>query len=141
MYKKILCTMAAFILCTNIVFADVKGSIKDIDSISNSLNTIFLSILKGDNYENVKKDMQFIQSQINQEKKDILNKIDGTESTEKINYLALISVLNYYEISMLEVKDYYDKNDNQSYIRAVSSFNEGDTIFEIIKARLNYNQK
>lgn len=138
MYKKILCTMAAFILCTNIVLADVKGSIKDIDSISNSLNTLFLSILKDDNYEKVKKDMQFIQSQISQEKKDILNKIEGTESTEKINYLALVSVLNYYEISMIEVHDYYEKNNNQSFISAVSSFNEGNSIFEIIKARLNY---
>lgn len=139
MYKKILCTMAAFILCTNIVFADVKDSIKDIDSISNSLNTLFLSILKGDDYEKLEKDMRFIQSQINQEKKDILNNIESTKSIEKINYLALISVLNYYEISMLEVKDYYDKNDNQSYIRGVSAFNEGATIFEIIKARSNYN--
>ncbi|MPN59041.1 hypothetical protein SDC9_206759 [bioreactor metagenome] len=138
MYKKILCTIAAFILCTNIVFADFKNVIKDIDAISNSLNTIFISTLKDDEYTKVEDNIKFIQSQISSEKNEILKEFEKSINKERVSYLSLLSVLNYYETSILELQNYYQEKNNQSFITSVSAFNEGYSIFETVKARLNY---
>lgn len=60
MYKKILCTLTAFMLCTNIVFAHPKESLQDLDLISNSLNTVYLSVLQNKNIDSLKKDIALI---------------------------------------------------------------------------------
>lgn len=138
MYKKILCMIAAFMMCTNIAFADPKQSINDVQTISNSLNTIYLSVLQGKDVESVKKDIAFIQSELNREREEILHEIPNYESKEKQKavYYSLLSVLNHYQISILELEDYHKSKNHQSLISAISELNHGDLMLDIIKAKI-----
>lgn len=135
MYKKIVCFIGVFILCTSISFANTKDNIKDIDLMSNCLNTLFLSIIKGDSYEQTEKDIKFIEAQVIRERKEILTALKNTKGNEKSDYLALLSILNYYEISTIKVRDFYENNNSQSLILAVSTYNEGNSILDILKSK------
>lgn len=138
MYKKILCMIAAFMLCTNIVFANPKQSINDVETISNSLNTIYLSILQGKDVESIKKDIAFIQSELKREREEILHEIPNYEDKEKQKaiYYSLLSILNHYQISILELEDYHKSKNQQSLMTAISELNHGDLMLDIIKAKL-----
>lgn len=137
MYKKILCIITTFVLCTNIVFAHPKESIKDIDEISNSLNTLFLTTLQEKNLESIKKNINLIQSELNRERNEILRFIESHENTEKIGYYSLLSVLNSYQIALLELQEFYkDNNNNKAFINAIAALNEGNSMFDVAKARL-----
>lgn len=138
MYKKILCMIAAFMLCTNIAFADPKQSISDVQTISNSLNTIYLSVLQGKDVESIKKDIAFIQSEIKREREEILHEIPNYENKEKQKavYYSLLSVLNHYQISILELEDYHKSKNHQSLISAISELNHGDLMLDIINAKI-----
>lgn len=125
MYKKILCTLTAFMLCKNIVFAHPKESLQDLDLISNSLNTVYLSVLQNKNIDSLKKDIDFISSQIASEQKKIRNELALHKDRDKIAYLALLSVLNYFE-----------NNNNKSFINAISALNEADSVLSTIKYQL-----
>lgn len=139
MYKKILCAITAFILCTNIVFAHPKDSIQDLDSISNSLNTVYLSMLQNKDIESLKKEIDFISSQISSQQKKIRSELASHKDRDKVGYLALLSVLNYFEISILEIKNYYENNNNKSFINAISALNEADSVLSTIKSGLLKN--
>lgn len=138
MYKKILCMIAAFMLCTNIAFANPKQSINDVETISNSLNTIYLSVLQGKDVESIKKDIAFIQSELKREREEILHEIPNYEDKEKQKaiYYSLLSVLNHYQISILELEDYHKSKNQQSLMTAISELNHGDLMLDIIKAKL-----
>ena len=138
MYKKILCMIAAFMLCTNIAFADPKQGISDVQTISNSLNTIYLSVLQGKDVESIKKDIAFIQSELKREREEILHEIPNYENKEKQKavYYSLLSVLNHYQISILELEDYHKSKNHQSLISAISELNHGDLMLDIIKAKI-----
>lgn len=136
MYKKILCTLTSFMLCTNIVFAHPKESLQDLDLISNSLNTVYLSVLQNKNIDSLKKDIDFISSQIASQQKKIRNELALHKDRDKVAYLALLSVLNYFEISILEIKNYYENNNNKSFINAISALNEADSVLSTIKYQL-----
>ncbi|MPN15994.1 hypothetical protein SDC9_163330 [bioreactor metagenome] len=138
MYKKILCMIAAFMLCTNIAFANPKQSINDVETISNSLNTIYLSVLQGKDVESIKKDIAFLQSELKREREEILHEIPNYEDKEKQKaiYYSLLSVLNHYQISILELEDYHKSKNQQSLMTAISELNHGDLMLDIIKAKL-----
>lgn len=136
MCKKIFCFITIFLLSANIVLASPKDTLKDMDSISNSLNTLFLSTLKGSTYEQVEKDIKFIESQISQEKKEILNDIESTKGDEKTSYLALLSILNYYEISTIKIRNYFENNDSEALITSIAAFKEGESILSTVKSVL-----
>lgn len=138
MYKRILCMIAAFMLCTNIAFANPKQSINDVETISNSLNTIYLSVLQGKDVESIKKDIAFIQSELKREREEILHEIPNYEDKEKQKaiYYSLLSILNHYQISILELEDYHKSKNHQSLITAISELNHGDLMLDIIKAKL-----
>lgn len=138
MYKKILCMAAAFMLCTNIAFANPKQSINDVETISNSLNTIYLAVLQGKDINSIKKDITFIQSELNRERDEILHEIPNYESKEKQKsiYFSLLSVLNHYQISILELEDYHKTNNHQSLISAISELNNGNLMLGTIKSKL-----
>lgn len=136
MCKKIFCFITIFLLSANIVLASPKDTLKDMDSISNSLNTLFLSTLKGSTYEQVEKDIKFIESQISQEKKEILNAIESTKGDEKTSYLALLSILNYYEISTIKIRNYFENNDSEALITSIAAFKEGESILSTVKSVL-----
>lgn len=136
MYKKILCTLTAFMLCTNIAFAHPKDNLKDIDLISNSINTLYLSVLQDKNIENLKNDINFISSQIASQQKKISNEMKLHNDRQKAGYLAILLVLDYFEISILEIKNYYEYNDNKSFINAIAALNEGESVLSSIKDEL-----
>lgn len=136
MYKKILCMIAAFMLCTNIAFADTKQSVSDVGTISNSLNTVFLSVLQGKDVESIKKDINFIQSELNRERNELLHDIEEHGNKDKVVYYSLLSVLNSYQIALLELQEFYKDNNNKLLINAISSLNAGDSMLDVIKARL-----
>ncbi|MCR8746899.1 hypothetical protein [Romboutsia lituseburensis] len=136
MYKKILCVTAAFMLCTNIAFANPKKSLSDVDTISNSLNTVFLSVLQGKDINSIKKDIDFVQSELNRERNEILHEIQQAEDKDKSFYYSLLSVLNYYQISLLELQYYYQSNSHQLLISAISALNQGDLMLNVIKSKI-----
>lgn len=136
MYKKIICFIGVFILCTSISFADTKDNIKDIDLMSNCLNTLFLSIINGDSYGKTEKDIKFIETQVVRERNEILTALKYTKGDAKSNYLALLSILNYYEISTIKIRDFFENKNSQSLILSISTYNEGNSILDVLKSKL-----
>lgn len=136
MYKKVLCIITAFMLSTNMAFASPKDSIKDIDQISNSSNTLFLSVLQNNDMESVEKEMNFIQSELDRERNYILDSIEGSEDKDKVIYYSLLSTLNFYQIALLQLQIYYKNNNSESLLSAIKALNEGNSMLDIIKARV-----
>lgn len=136
MSKKILCIITTFILCTNIAFANPKDNVKDIETISNSLNTVFLAVLQGKDVESLEKDTKFIQSELNRVRSEVLRDLKKFEGKDKSIYYSLLSVLNYYQISILELQDYHQDNNHQLLISAISSLNHGDLMLDVIISKI-----
>lgn len=136
MYKKILCIITAFVLCTNVALAKPKDSVQDIETISNSLNTVFLAVLQGKEVENLKKEINFVQSELNRARSDVLRDMKKFEGKDKSIYFSLLSILNYYQIAIFELQDYHQGNSHQSLISAISSLNHGDVMLDVIISKI-----
>lgn len=67
---------------------------------------------------------------------EVLRDLKKFEGKDKSIYYSLLSVLNYYQISILELQDYHQGNNHQLLISAISSLNHGDLMLDVIISKI-----
>lgn len=123
-----------FILNTNIIFADIPGAIKDLNTISNQLNTFIDSQLyKGGNC-NCDKDIQSITSYTKSAYNRITNFYDREkDQIAREKYSRALSSISLYN-SALENLILFNSTNRIKYLRELITLTRyGDLILETLK--------
>ncbi|MCR1847669.1 MAG: hypothetical protein ACLT0R_17080 [Paraclostridium sordellii] len=93
--------------------------IKELEIIDNYMYLLVQSVAtKNINPTKVDKDIKFIETLIN----NLTNKTFKLSKEEDDVILAMQAILNYYKISIINIKFYINKNDADSLIDSITSF-------------------
>lgn len=96
--------------------------IKDLEIIDNNMYLLIKSIVTGEFSKNeVNKDIKYIEALIN----DLTLKTSKLAQKDNDVILSMQSILNYYKISIINLKKYINNKDADALIDAITSFSLG----------------
>lgn len=104
----------------------VNPYIKELEIIDNHMYILIKSIVRVDLNKNHKKNevinqIKFIETSIN----DLTLKTSHLTKKDADAILAMQSILNYYKISIIQLKSYLKDNDSDNLINSITSFSIG----------------